>query len=260
MLERTEFEDSKTMETPVALETKLTKVVDEEIVKLIEYRSIVGSLINLSTRTRPDLAFAVGELARYCDAPGSEHWVALKIILRYLKNTKNLGLCYRKSNKGELVGFSDSDWAGDHDDRKSTSGYIFLYNEGPISWKSQKQRSVALSTVKAEYMALSAASQECIWIRNLLCNIERSCDSPTVIFEDNQSTISLTKNPQYHGRAKHIDIRYHFTRELVEANKITLVYCQSEDMVADMLTKGLSKVKFVKLLNLVGIINLNDLH
>ncbi|XP_040577633.1 uncharacterized protein [Lepeophtheirus salmonis] len=131
ILERTGFEDSKTVETPVALETKLTKVVDEEIVKPIEYRSIVGSLIYLSTRTRPDLAFAVGALAHYCDAPGSEHWVALKIILLYLKNTKNLGLCYRKSNKGELVGFSDSDWAGDHDDRKSTSGYIFLYNEGP---------------------------------------------------------------------------------------------------------------------------------
>ncbi|XP_071745051.1 uncharacterized protein [Lepeophtheirus salmonis] len=142
-----------------------------------------------------DLAFEVGALVRYGDASGSEHWVALKRILRYLKNTRNLGLYYRKSDKGELIGFSDSDWAGDHDDRKSTSSYIFLYNESPISWNSQKQKSVALSTVKAKYMVLSAASQECIWIINLLCNIERPCDSATVIFEDNQSTISLTNNP-----------------------------------------------------------------
>ena len=251
LLRRHGFKDCKPVDNPVALETKLVTNKGEPV-NTEGYRSIVGGLLYLSTRTRPDIAFAVGAVARHCSSPGTEHWIAVKRIMRYLCRTKDFGIEYRHSSTISLVGYSDADWAGDLDDRKSTSGYIFKLSGGAVSW-SQKQSSVALSTVEAKYMALSSASQECIWLRNVLSDLGQSSTSPTVVYEDNQPAISLAHNPEFHGRPKHMDIRYHFTREQVEKKSMRLEYCPTEEMIADVLTKGLSKHRFEKLRGACGV-------
>ena len=177
----------------------------------------------------------------------------MKRILRYLKGTSNLGLLYREGTPAEIAGYSDADWAGDIGDRKSTSGYVFLIGGAAISWKSSKQSCVSLSTAEAEYVALSAAAQEAVWLQQLASDLLNKSIQETTILEDNQSTICLAKKQQVHGRTKHIDIKYHFIRDLVEAGRIKLMYCASEEMVADMLTKGLPSQQFEKLRSLAGI-------
>ena len=207
----------------------------------------VGSLQYLSTMTRPDITFAVANVAKYCSEPMKEHWTAVKMIMRYLKGTHNFSLLYKKSNSNSFIGFSDSDWAGNLDDRRSTSGYIFQVASTAVSWKSRKQSCVALSTAEAEYIALSQAAKEAIWLRQLNTDLQGESSEPTVLYEDNQAAICLSKNPQCHGRSKHIDIRYHFIREQVTNWTIELKYCETGNMVADMLTKGLGKERFKKL-------------
>ena len=144
----------------------------------------------------------------------------MKRILRYLNGTIKLGLLYRESTSAKIAGYTDADWAGDVGDRKSTSGYMFLLGGAAISWKSNKQTCVALSTAEAEYVALSTAAQEAIWLQQLTSDLMNKSIQEMIIYEDNQSTICLAKNQQVHGRTKHIDIKYHFVRNLVEAGRI----------------------------------------
>lgn len=198
----------------------------------------------LQTKTRPDIAYAVSSVPRYCAKPIRDHWAALKGILRYLKGTHNYGLQYRKNAPAELTGYSDSDWAGDIADRKSTSGCMFLMGGGAVSWRSNKQTCVALSTAEAEYVALYAASQEAMWLQQLVSDLINKRVQQTAILEDSQSIICLAKYPLAYGRTKRVDIKYHFVRDLVEAEQIKLIYCASENMVADMLTKGLPIKQF----------------
>ncbi len=254
VLEKFGLKDAKSVATPVCTGSKLAKATEkDELVDEQLYQSAVGSLQYLSTMTRPDITFAVSNIAKYCSKPTKEHWIAVKRIMRYLKGTHNYGLLYTKSNSSRYIGFSDSDWAGDVDDRKSTSGYIFQVGGTSVSWKSRKQSCVALSTAEAEYVALSQAAQEAIWLRQLDTDLQGTSSEPTVIYEDNQSAICLSKNPQSHGRSKHIEIKYHFIREQVGKRNIELKYCPSSDMVADMLTKGLGKEKLEKLRVLAGL-------
>ena len=153
-----------------------------------------------------------------------------------------------------LDGFSDADWAGDTNDRKSTSGYVFTMSGSAISWRSKKQTSVALSTAEAEYIALSSATQEAMWLRQLFSDLIKDfkMSTPTTIYEDNQSTICMARNNQSHGRSKHVDIKYHFVREQVERETIKVIYCKSEEMTADILTKGLLNYQFKKLRTKLG--------
>lgn len=153
------------------------------------------------------------------------------------------------------MGYSDADWAGDREDRKSTSGYIFQIAGGPVSWKSKKQDTVALSTMEAEYVALSSAAQECVWVRRLNSELGTPHTGPTTIMEDNQSSIAMARNPQFHGRAKHIDIRHHFIREHI-GESIELQYCPTNEMVADMLTKPLAAEHFCLLREKAGLVPL----
>ena len=166
---------------------------------------------------------------------------------RYLRGTTNLGLLYKKSSSNELIGFSDTDWGGDVKDFRSTSGYCFEIGGTIVSWRSKKQSCVALSAAEAEYMALSSAAQEAVWLRELCKDLNSELTNPTVIFENNQAAIKMAKNPQYHGRSKHISIKYHFIREQVSTNLIELRYCRTDDMIADIFTKGLGTTKFIKL-------------
>ena len=166
----------------------------------MKYQSAIGSLLYLSTRSRPDIAFAVGKAARYCSQPYNSHWSAVKRVLRYLKGTTYLGLLYRPDELN-LTGYSDADWAGDTEDRKSTSGYVFMMSGSAVSWRSKKQSSVALSTAEAEYVALSCAAQEAMWLRQLFSNLlqDYKLSEPTTIYEDNQSAICMAKNNQDSG-------------------------------------------------------------
>ena len=160
--------------------------------------------------TRPDVAYAVSNVAKFCVNPSRQHWIAVKRIMRYLKGMLSLGLLYKKDGSNEYVGYSDDDWAGDTDDCKSTSGYMFQISGAVIRRRSKKQTCVALSTAEAEYMALESAAQEAIWMQQMLTDLRNPPREPTRIFENNQSAICLAKNPQFHGRAKHIEIKYHF--------------------------------------------------
>ena len=259
VLEKFKMSEAKPVGTPVDTSVKLTKSSeDSEAVNQSLYQSAVGSLLYLSIWTRPDITFAVSNVAKFCSKPSNEHWTAVKRIMRYLKGTMNYGLCYDKGKPGDCVGFSDSDWAGDINDRRSTSGYVFQICGTAVSWRSKKQSCVALSTAEAEYMALASAAQEAVWMRQLIDDLTTTSTTPMTIYEDNQSAISMAKNPQFHGRAKHIGIKHHFICEQVEKGTVVLQYCQSEDMTADILTKGLNKDQFHKLRTMTGVKRLCD--
>ena len=252
-LERFGLADCKPVGTPADISTQLTKkdcpgAGSEEVVAMQreDYRGIVGSLLYIAKQTRPDILATVTQLSRFLENPGRTHWVAAKRVLRYLKGTKDLELCYIKDPDGfNLYGSADADWAGDVDDRRSTTGYSFHVQRSgaAISWSTKKQPTAAISTSEAEYQAMAAAVQEGLYLRSLLNEMDMTCDGPTVINEDNQSCIKMCKNPVMQKRTKHIDVKYHFVRERVEDGTFALEYCPTENMEADLLTKSLSKAK-----------------
>lgn len=260
LLEKFNMKIAKTVSTPIDPNLKITKEMspttedEREEMKNRPYRELIGGLIYLANATRPDIAFAASTLSRFCSDPGRDHWIIAKRILRYLKATSHYGITYGKDGK-QLRAYTDSDWAGDLDDRRSCSGNVLMLSTGPISWKSKKQASVALSTMEAEYAALCEVSREIVYIRRLLIHMgfEKYVTSPIDVFCDNQSAIHLSKNAVYHKRSKHIDINFHFTRELVERKEIVIHYLQTELMLSDILTKSLTRYKHdkcVKMLNL----------
>eukprot|EP00873_Tetraselmis_striata_P023102 jgi/Tetstr1/443366/TSEL_031381.t1 len=204
------------------------------------YQALVGSLLYAMVATRPDIAEAVSKLCRVIAKPEERHWQAAKRVLRYLKGTKTLGLTFSGGKAdGLLHGYCDADWAGDVVSRRSTTGFVFMLCGAAVSWKSQLQATVALSTAEAEYMALCAAVCEALFLRELCC----AQSEATMIFEENQSCIALTRNPMTHGRSKHIAIKYHFTREKVLSGEVAIEYCPTAQMVADALTKALGRLK-----------------
>ena len=246
ILDRFGMQDCKARETPC--EPKLEYTEDAEKMKdPRKYREAVGSLIYLSTCTRPDITFVVSKLSQHFAEPTVEHWNTIKQVFRYLKGTTEQGLCFRR-NDTEKLGlrvYCDADWASDSADRRSTSGYCVSLNEGSslISWKTRKQRTVALSTCEAEYMSLASAVQECIYLEQLLKGVDTYQYAQTKLYEDNQGAIALAKNPVNRQRSKHIDIKYHFIRENVNNGKFILEYCPTEQMIADVLTKPATKLK-----------------
>ena len=235
--------------------TKLNKLdADPKYMEGRDYRGLVGSLLYLTMVTRPDICFAVKELSRMLDSPGEEAWKAGQHLLEYVYNTNHYAIRYTKPENvkdilvtGVLKGYSDADWAGQVDDRRSTSGYVFFVAGGPVSWQAKTQKSVALSTAEAEYMALSDASKEAVHLKALLVSIGIEDKTPVVIYEDNQAAQKIAENPVLHDRTKHIDIRYHFVRELVQGLQISVVYIETKQMIADLLTKAVTKVVHDKL-------------
>ena len=246
ILKRFQMENSKPTATPIDTGAKLTKATeDSKLFNQELYQSAMGSLLYLSARTRPDIAYAVSNVARFCSEPTMEHWKSIKHTMRYPNGTRNYGLLYDKEKVTDFIGYSDADWAGDLDDRRSTSGYLFKLSGAAVRWRSKKQYCVALSTAEAEYMALASATQEAVEMQRLQNDLNEASVKSTLIYEDNQSTICMAKNPQYHGRAKHIEIKFHYIREQVEKKAIQLEYCESKNMVADMVTKALLVVLVV---------------
>jgi hypothetical protein len=258
VLERSSMTDAKPASTPLDPGIRLVALADGSDDKphshVQQYQSAVGSLMYAMTATRPDIAAAVSKVSKFMANPSQSHWVAVKHILRYLNGTSHYGLVFSGANSAvKLVGYSDADWGGDLDTRRSTTGYVFQLGGGSISWASRQQPTVALSTVEAEYMALSDATKEAVWLRALLLELGYGQDSATIIHEDNQGCLSLAKNPVHHNRTKHIDIRYHFIRSHIAGDEIKPTYCTTEDMVADILTKPLDKTKHLGFTDSLGV-------
>ena len=174
---------------PMDPNVKFSKGVGEEDVDATKYRNLVGRLRYL-LQTRPDLSYSVGVASRYMQEPKKSHMVAVKQILRYIKGTMGYGIRYAKGGSGDLIGYSDSSHNIDEDDGRSTTGHIFFINEAPITWCSQKQETVALSSCEAEYMAASAASCQAVWIRELLAEITKEKVNEVVLRVDNTSAIA----------------------------------------------------------------------
>ncbi|KAF2345088.1 Reverse transcriptase RNA-dependent DNA polymerase, partial [Trinorchestia longiramus] len=211
------------------------------------FREIVRSLIYLMTCTRPDICYVVTLLSQHLTRPTNAHLNLCKFVLKYLKGTILFGLKFVKSeNPMQITGFSDSDWGGSYD-HKSISGYVFKSSSSSslISWKSKKQNIVALSSCEAEYIALTYAVQEGFFLKQLLCDMD-GFDEPVGIFVDNRGAIDLAKNPVHHQRSKQIDIRYHFIRAIIQDNKAVLSFVPSEENMADMFTKPVTRQSLLK--------------
>lgn len=186
--------------------------VNEERDGVFPYREAVGSLMYLAVATRPDISFIVGCVSRFLENPSKIHVNAVKRIFKYISGTSKHGILYKFNQKLNLFGYSDADYGGDIDERRSTTGYVFVFGSSIISWSSERQKSVALSTTESEYVAAAQATKELVWIGLLLRNLLITYNKPN-LFVDNQSAIRLIKNPEFHKRTKHIDIKFHFVRQ-----------------------------------------------
>ncbi|KAM3316432.1 hypothetical protein ACQJBY_034506 [Aegilops geniculata] len=224
-----------------------------EAVDATRYRSIIGSLRYL-VNTRPDIAYAVGVASRFMETPGKQHWAIIRQILRYVRGTLNYGCTYKAGEGTVLTGFSDSDHAGDLTDRKSTTCLVFFMGPSIITWSSQKQKIVALSSCEAEYIAAATAATQAVWLRGLVSEMLGAERQKVQLKIDNKSAIELSKNPVHHERSKHIDLRYHYIRECVEERKVEVEHVRTEDQLADILTKSLGRAKFMELRCRLGII------
>lgn len=252
VLERFKMNDEKTKprNTPLGSHFRLTKdqspsSEDERAdMAKVPYASAIGSLMYAMVCTRPDIAHAVGVVSRFMSDPGREHWEAVKWLLRYLKGTSKLGLCF-KGKDSVLRGYTDADLSGCKETFKSTSGYIFTVGGTAVSWMSRLQKSVALSTTEAEYMAVAEASKELVWLKDFFEEIGKE-QADYSLYCDNESAVKLAKNPVYHGKTKHIGRRYHFIRGLISDGTINLKNISGAKNPADMFTKSmtLDKLKF----------------
>ena len=244
VLARFSMSDAKAVGSPLAAHFSLSKKQspsDEEgkdRMSNIPYASAIGSLMYAMVCTRPDIAHAVGVVSRYMSNPGKHHWEAVKWILRYLSGTVSLALCFRKTSEG-LHGYVDADMAGDLDSRKSTTGCVCTYGGTAVSWTSKLQKIVALSTTEAEYVAMTEASKEMIWLQGFLEELGQKTDKG-VLHCDSQSAVQLAKNPVFHSRTKHIQIRYHFIRAVLEDGIFALEKIEGAKNPADMLTKSVT--------------------
>ena len=251
VLERFGLADSQEAKTPMNPSADMNVEDSQEVD--CPYREAIGCLNYISLISRPDITFAVNKLARYSNSPKNVHWQAVKRVMRYLKGSIDYSITYTgRGISGELVGNCDSDWAGCTATRRSTTGYLFMMNNGPVCWSSRLQQTIALSVTEAEYMALADALTECLWLRELLSSLDQRIEKPVALNIDNQAAIHLSQNPEFHKRTKHVAVKYHRVRQ-EQANKIVSVsYVPTEENVADILTKGVTAAVLEKNLPRIG--------
>ncbi|CAJ2632822.1 unnamed protein product [Trifolium pratense] len=248
--------------TPSEPRQQLSKSVEEAEIDPTKYRSLIGSLRYLCN-TRPDLAYSVGVVSRFMQKPKLPHLAVAKRILRYIRGTMDYGILFPNTDKGkqcELIAYTDSNWCGDADDRKSTAGYLFLLNNAPIAWCSKKESVVALSSCEAEYIAASLCACQAIWLVNLMEEMTSEDHGSVTMNIDNISAINLAKNPVAHGKSKHIEMRFHYLREQVNNGKLYLKHCRSGEQLADILTKAVQIEVYKRLRNMMGLESLATLN
>jgi hypothetical protein len=230
LVKRFGLEKAKHCDTPMSTTLKLSKDASGKSVEQTLYRAMIGSLLYL-TASRPDISFSVGVCARYQSDPKESHLSSVKRIIRYVNETSNYGIWYSFDTNDSLVGFSDADWAGNCDDRKSTSGGCFFLGNNLVSWFCKKQNSISLSMVEAEYIAAGSGCTQLLWMKQMLVDYGFNQGTLT-LFCDNMSAINISKNPIQHSKTKHIDIRHYFIRELVENKCIVLEHVGTNDQLA----------------------------
>ena len=241
----------------VSLTLDMCPKTDEETreMKNVPYLTAVGSLMYLATTTRPDIAFAVGVLGRFNHNPGPRHWLAVKHLLRYLKGTMDHKLVYGSDEeKSEpFITYTDADHGGNKDNGRSTGGYVTCIGGGAVDWRSWLQPFVTLSTTEAEFVAAVEAGKAIKWTRNILHEFGYPVSSPSILLIDNQSALTVSKNPEHHGRMKHLDLKFFWLRDQVEAKVISPVYIPTADQITDILTKALPHVNVEKFRTLLGL-------
>ena len=213
----------------------------------VPYRQLIGGLLHLSITVRPDISFAVGVLSRYIQNSGEGNWKAGKRVLRYLRDTSHHGIVFEKNGNREIQGYCDADFADDLDDRKSTTGIVFMHGGAAISWRSKTRTIVAQSTLEAEYVALATAIREAIWIRGLISEATFSEPMQIQIYSDSQGATALSKDNMVHERSEHIDIKYHLVRDHCRKGIVALTFLGTGNMIADILNKPLSSKKHSEL-------------
>ena len=245
LLEKERLQNGNSVATPMDPSTKLYPSEGESEGRSNAYASLIGSLMYLAVATRPDIAYAVYRLGSFMANPDMSHWTAAKRILRYLSGTREYGITYRaetRPGEAQFVGYADASYAC-NDDSTSVSGYVFIMSGGAITWASQKQNNVTLSTTESEYSAMADAAKEVVWLRNLFEGLEYNLPRATKLYGDNSGALAIAKNPQYHKRSKHFNTKHHWTRERVREGTIEALWCPTADMMADILTKALAKPK-----------------
>lgn len=240
ILKRFDMENCRMHTKPAVTDDKNLDRESEADFNQTKYLELVGSLIYASVISRPDIAFAVGKAGRYMSNPKEIDWNNGLRILKYLRYTLDLGIQFHKTGHPVLTGYSDSDWAGDIYDRKSTSGHIFTLGGAAISWTSKKQNVVAISSTEAEFIAGSTAVQEAIYLRTILADLGAEQYQPTILYQDNLSAIRLEKDANFGQRSKHIDVKYRHIQHEIRRNTIQIKYLPTDMMIADILTKPVS--------------------
>ncbi len=263
ILKRFGMECCKSIGNPSDVNQKLSNEMSSEVItdeerNKIPYQQAVGSLLYLAQCTRPDIVYAVNDVSRFNSNYKTAHWKAVKRIFRYLKGTMDTKLKFEKDQNFEIRGYSDADWASDVDKRRSCTGYLFKLSNGAITWSSKRQQTVALSSTEAEYMAMSSATQEALWLKQLAEELDKNLRKPIKLFSDNQSAIKLSESEAYRPRSKHIDIRFHFIRDVLQKGKVSIHFVRSEENIADPLTKSVSKEKLNFCADQMGLIVKNN--
>ncbi|KAJ1698432.1 hypothetical protein LUZ63_006944 [Rhynchospora breviuscula] len=252
LLLKTKMHNAKSCTTPIATYITLSKEEGEPFDDPHLYRSVVGAL-QYATLTRPDISYAVNKVSQFMQSPTIIHWTAVKRILRYLCGTPTHGLLIHSSSSLAIHAYSDSDWAGCPDDRRSTSGFCIYLGSNLISWSAKKQPTVSRSSTEAEYRSLALTCTEILWLQYLLQEINVNLPNPPTLWCDNIGATFLASNPMFHARTKHIEIDYHFVRERIAAQELRVLFICSKDQIADVMTKPLSTNRFTFLRNKLNV-------
>jgi hypothetical protein len=252
------LEECNPSHIPMENRLKLSKSSTAPLVDATKYRKIVGALRYL-VNTRPDLAYSVGYVSRFMEKPTTEHLLAVKRVLRYISRTVDYGCCYGRKKGGDvLIGYSDSDLAGDIDTCMSTTEVLFFLNGNLVTWQSQNQGVVALSSCEAEYIAAATAVCQGIWLSRLLVEFKGEIEAdPFTLKFDNQSAIQLSQNPMFHDRSKHIDTRFHFIRQCVEDGRVSVEHVDIGSQMTFMLMKSLGQDHYVDLRTRLGLVKIS---
>lgn len=250
------MEDCKPVGSPMTPNTYLVPGTPEERKEFLDlgvsYRRAVGKLMYLNNATRPDLSFVVSQLSQHLNNPSIQHWIAFKRVLRFLKGSQSLSLVLGGTDLS-LNAYADADFAACPITRRSTGGYVTRLGGSTVNWNSKKQDTVATSTTEAEYRSAYEGGQDIIWLNNLINGMGIKQKEPPSFKLDNQEAIALSKNEKFKRRTKHVDVKYHWLRELAAKKELIIRYIPTNDMIADVMTKALTPIKHGNFCTLLGL-------